>query len=471
MRVGACARNEPTERSDKLLSVETAVVAGIVEEGVGGLRKLYQAGFSAKDFPAFEEEVEWIEQRTQNKKPVNPRIFRKKFQDFDWLPADERLQDLLDEFKNERAFIDLNELINSVVDDLEHDNAVEKAQFLSENISMITRAYSPVSDILMHSGWRDHMEEQRKLRALRKAGVPPGIPTDIKHLDHHWDGLVNGRMIVVLARPGEGKSMLIEKFAVAAGKRKYRTILFSPEMSPREHRCRYHTLASADPDVKEALGLERSFRNRALMNGIGYNIKSYQRFCEYLEEEYGETILLTATHRGTKMTPGFIEARIADLSPDLVLIDPLYKLKAPRRRNDGWQELSDVSDAVQDIAKKYNIPIVVTNQSHRQGGERGDAPHKDKSYNSDVPIQEADHVIGVKHLEDEDTMILRCTKSRFGRDFRFEMKFRPNTGAMYELTEPKGSYYNGKDENADEAELREAIDNAVREEEKSGKAR
>jgi hypothetical protein len=442
------------------MSVEAAVVAGVAEEGIGGLRKLYQAGLSAEDFSTYEEEMSWIEDRAGRKRPINKRLFRRKFEDFEWLPSNERLKDLLDEFKQERAFIDLNELVTSVVQDLDYDNALEKAEFLRDNLSGITKFHNQ-SDVLLVGGWKEHIEEQKKLRALRKAGVPPGIPTDIKHFDFHWDGLVDGRMYVVLARPGEGKSYLGSKIEYAAIKRKYRVLKFSPEMNPREHRCRLHTIASADKDVQKTLGLEHSFRNRALMNGVGYNIKTYRKFCEWMEEECGEVILLTANNRGGKMTCGFIESKIEDIQPDLVIIDPIYDLRAPRRRDSPVFEIADIADRIAQLTEHFNLPFFVSNQAHRQGGERGDAPHKDKSFNSDVPTQRGDYVIGIKNIEDENRMLLRCTKSRFGKDFRFEMKFYGNTGVMKELSDPKGNYYNGKDEDSDEDDVREMVDNAV----------
>lgn len=453
------------------MSVEASVVAAIVEEGTSGLRKLYQAGLAAKDFPSYEDEVQWIEQRISNRKPVNPRIFRQRFEDFDWLPTKERLHDLLEEFRQERAFIDLNTLIETVTNELEVDNAVDKAEFMRDNLSEITKLYSPKSDVLLAGGYEQHLEEQKQIRALRLAGVPPGVPTDIEHLDHHWDGLGNGRMIVVLGRPGEMKSILTTKFGWAAMKRSYRTVMFSPEMNAREHRCRLHTLASADKDVQAALGFEHSFRNRALMNGIGYNIKRYRKFCEYLEGLGGEIILITGTHRRDKMSVGFIESKIADLGPDLVIIDPIYKLKPTRQRMSKVEEIGDISDSIEDMSEMFNIPIVVTNQAHRQGGGNERAPHKDKSFNSDVPIQEADHVIGVKHIEEEHRLLLRCSKSRFGKgNFHFEMKVWPNTGVMYETSSPKGSYFNGKDEDADDEELSDIVDRATKPKRKSREA-
>lgn len=441
------------------MSVEALAITAIVKEGVGGLRKCYQTGISKDDFVSHEEEFAWIEERVANKLPINARVFRRKFDTFEWLPPDEPLIDLLRDLKDERAFTDVNSLLNSLSAELEVENAVAMAERARDILSQITRQFSPVSDAPLVSGWREHVEEMATLRTLAKNGAPPGIPTGLDWIDHHWDGLVNGRMIVILGRPGDGKTYLVNKFGANAIKHKYRGILFSPEMNKHEHICRLHTLLSADKDIQEELRLKHSFRNRALMRGA-VNPKTYSRFCEYIEGLGGELVLISGTNRRERFTTGFIEAKVDELQPDFVIIDPIYKLSSIKDRDSRTAELSDISDALQDIAVSFNIPVIVSNQAHRQQTSKDDAPHKDSSFNSDVPIQNASHVIGVKHVESERRMILRCTKSRFGADFRVELDFHANTGVMRERDKPSTNYYNGNDDDFDEGDLEAIVKNA-----------
>lgn len=444
------------------MSAEALTIASIVDEGAGGLRKVYQGGVTGEDFVEYEEEFQWIEDRVARRKPLNVRLFRRKFPDFEWMTTDERLQDLLADLKNERAFMEMQSMLQTVSVELEVENAIDKAVAFRDVLTNITRLHAPVSDHALISGHKDYLKDVKILRSLRQGGQSPGIPTGLAWIDHHWDGLVPGRFIVPLGRPGEGKSYLVAKFAAHAAFTKHRTLLFSPEMNRHEHTARIHTLLSAYPAIKTALGMKHSFRNRALQSGIGYNLKSYAKFMEYLEGECGEIILMTQTNRMQKMNPAFIEAKIADMGPDLVIVDPIYKLSAVRARDSRIAELSDISDALQDLAEQYSVPVVATNQAHRQMTHKEDAPHKDSSFNSDVPIQEADHVIGVKNISEEHRLILRCTKSRFGQDFRFECKFYPNTGVMHETSKPQGSYLNGNDEEIEDEELQEIVDNATR---------
>lgn len=445
------------------MSVEAFALAAIVEQGAGGLRVVYQQGVTAEDFQVCEEEFQWIEDRASRRKAINPRVFRRAFPDFEWTPTSERLQDLLDDLKNERAYVATKSLIHELAGNLEIENAIDQAQFARDALAEITRLHAPASDHALISDWESHYAEQKAIRALRNAGEPPGIPTGLQWLDHHWDGLGQGRLIVLLGRPGEGKSFLLGKFAAHAVFLGYRVVLFSPEMKRREHVCRIHTLLSAYPEIKAGCNLRNSFRNRALMSGKGYNMKKYKRFMQHLDDNYGEINLLSQTHRRERMTAGFIEAKVDELQPDLVIVDPIYLLGNVRNRNSRWEEILDNVEAMEHISEAFNVPVVITNQSKRpdSGKMREDAPNREESFGSDVPSQMADHVIGVKHISEEHRLIVRCTKSRFGADFRFECNFFPNVGIMREASEPTGSYYNGNDEDIDDEDIKRMIDDAT----------
>jgi hypothetical protein len=234
---------------------------------------------------------------------------------------------------------------------------------------------------------------------------------------------------------------------------------FSPEMNEFQHRCRISTLLSADPWVKEQLGLPGSFRNRALMDGRGYHIKRYKRFLEFVEEEVkGEIALFTNKWRRRKMSPMFIEGRVDDLGLEMLIVDPVYKLRSPNRRQLRHEEIGDIVDQIQGISEAFNIPVILTNQAGRAWVSSGKVPDKDASHGSDAPVQEADYVVGVKYYEDEGLLTIKGTKSRYGKIFKFDVKFNPNTGAMEELTDPEGSYYNGEDNDRFQQMLNRALD-------------
>lgn len=449
------------------MSVEQYVISGLVEQGTP--KFAFQAGLTADDFELYGDEWQWLCESAERKRPINRRRFRNAFPDFEYILAEDRVQDLLEELKTERAFTSVSALIDQVAVELTPENVVEKTEMMREVIGEVLRIHSPVSDIMLTTDWKHHLQEINNLRILRQQGVPAGISTGLKNLDHHWGGLVPGRLILVLGRPGDSKSFFQTKLFTEAFWSGHRVAVFSPEMNEHEHRARIGTLLSAKKEVQDELGLKKSFRNRALMEGHGFNVKSYKRFLQYLDDRPGEMILFTKKWRRQKMTPAFIESRIDDLGIEMIVVDPIYKLKPSQRRQLKHEEISDIIDAIQDMAKAFNIPAVVANQAHRQMGNKGDAPHKDSSFGSDAPVHEADHVVGVKYFSDERKLILRCSKSRFGEDFRVDVTFHPNIGIMEDITPIRGDYFNGRDDAFGDQDLAD-LKNAIDEEEEDAKA-
>lgn len=436
------------------MSVEAFVLSALVEGG--SPKPAFQAQLSADDFLMYEDEWTWICEQAENRRPVNKRRFKQVFPEFEFVTVGERVQDLIEELKQERAYELISGAIDSVSRELTPANCIEQAEILREVVASVLRFHSPNSDVFLTENWQEHLKAIRNLRILHASGQRPGISTGMPNLDHHWGGLMPGRLVVVLGRPGDAKSFFNAKLFTEAFLQGHRVALFSPEMNEHEHRCRIATLLSGNREIQEELGLRGSFRNRALMEGHGFNEKTYKRFWQYLKTRDGEMILFTQKWKRTKMTPAYIESKLDDLGIEAAFIDPIYKLKPTNRRQLKHEEISDLVDAVQDLSEAFNVPIVISNQAHRQQTNKGDAPHKDSSFGSDSPVQEGDHVVGVKNIEEERRLILRCTKNRFGGNFRVECKFHPNIGILEDVTPIRGDYFKGGDDMPDDDDEEES---------------
>jgi replicative DNA helicase len=428
------------------MSVEAFVIASIVEEG--SPKKALQAGIVSTDFQTHEEEWEWLLHQLERKKAINWRRFQEAFEDFERVIPNERLQDLCEELKSEAGYNTIVSALDQVADDLSPANVFDMAEFLHEITADVIRQHSPVNDVML-SDSKEYLKTMKDLQLLREVGEVPGIPTGVKSLDAHWGGLMNGRAVLVLGRPGDAKSFFQAYLCISAFLAGYRGGLFSPEMNEHEHRARIATLLSADPRVQEELGLKKAFPNRALLDGTGYNYKTLKRFWEWYAEQPGEIVLFNRANRRQKMSPAYIDSKIGDYGLEYVIVDPLYKMKSGIKGVRGWEELQAITDQVVDIGEIHNIPVVMSNQAQRNQGNRGDAPHKDNSFNGDSPVQEADHVIGVKYILEEKKLVLRCTKNRFGQDFRVDCKFMPNIGLLDDVSFTDFNYYNGSEDGSD----------------------
>jgi hypothetical protein len=430
------------------ISVEAYVIAALVDEG--SPKKAFQAGVSTDDFEIHDEEFQWIVSRAEKRKPITPRLFKKQFPEFDFILPSEKMGDLLDELKQERAFVAVSSAIDEIYsgeDPLSQENALAKAMSLREVLGEVVKLHAPHADIAIKADWMNTYERIKNLNILRSNGEAPGIPTGIDHFDHHFGGLQPETSYLFLGRPGDAKSFTLAKLVIEAAWNGYRVGVFSPEMTRHQHECRFHTLLSAKKEIQDALGLKGAFRNRALKDGYGFNLKQYRRFLQWLDDNLtGEIHLFTQKYRREKMSVSYIESRVEDLALDAIFIDPIYKLKPPRKRGSKWEELGEITDALIDLSHTYNIPLVMSNQANRATpGGKGDAPSKDSSFGADAPVQEANCVIGVKHFSEERIMKYKCDKNRDGEPFKFTAKFHPNIGVLEDVTPLKGDYFNGYD--------------------------
>ncbi len=432
------------------MSVEALVISKLVEDG--SLKQAFQAGITQDDFELHDEEWQWLIERAATRKVISPRRFKQRFPEFDYLPTNDKLGDLLDELKQERAFVAISSAIDEVFtgdNPLGQDNAVDKAVQLRESLGDVLKTHSPYADVALKSHWDRGYERIKNLMHLRGSGEQIGIPTGLDHFDHHFGGLQKETSYLFLGRPGDAKSFTITKFAVEAAWDGERVGLFSPEMTEHQHNCRVHTMLSAKRSIQDALGLHSAFRNRVLKDGLlsKGELHAYRKFLEYLDATMkGEIQLFTQRYRREKMSVSYIESRIEDYGLDLVIVDPIYKLRSPKRRNSKWEELGDITDALIDLSHTYNIPVVMTNQANRAlVGKRGDAPDKDSSFGADAPVQEANCVIGVKHFSEDQMMKYNCSKNRDGEPFKFTASFKPNIGILEDVTPISGSYTNGHD--------------------------
>jgi len=412
----------------------------------GSLKQAFQAGITEEDFELHDEEFRWLFRRAERRKPITPRVFKNAFPEFDFIVPRERLGDLLDELKQERVYIAVSSCIEEALENLTQENAVEVSETVREVLGRALKIHSPNSDIFIKGGWNDHYQQLRRMHMLGENHEITGIPTELTHFDHHFGGWQKETTYLVLGRPGDAKSFCLAKAATAAAWNGYRVGFFSPEMTEHQHRCRFATLLSAKSEVQAALGLKGAFRNRALKAGQGFNLKSYQKFQQWMEREMkGEIALFTQKYRRQKMSLAYIESRIEDYGLDMVIVDPIYKLRPPVRRGSRWEELAEIVDGLVDLSHSYNIPVLMSNQANRAlVGKRGDAPDKDSSFGSDSPVQEANVVFGVKHYSEERVMKIVCSKNRDGEAFRFTVAFHPNVGKMDDVTPLKG-FSNGYD--------------------------
>lgn len=252
----------------------------------------------------------------------------------------------------------------------------------------------------------------------RNAGTPPGIPTGLNLLDSALGGgLKKQKMIVLAARPGQGKSALLQKItlsALAAGKR---ALIWTGEMSNTEYDLRMKCIQAGVDSNKVESGLMTS---------------------EEWERYTAATEIISLYHGAIFDAPGIsvaaLRAKALQMRTrgglDLIVADYLGLLTG--RGKDKNEELANISRGIKALAKEFDVPVLVAHQMNRGIETRGEetAPQLSDLRDSGSIEQDADVVMFLhcppsKMTFNPRPVRLYIQKNRSGKLAAFDLAFVP----------------------------------------------
>ncbi|MGB1249408.1 MAG: replicative DNA helicase [Candidatus Promineifilaceae bacterium] len=198
---------------------------------------------------------------------------------------------------------------------------------------------------------REFMERMEQLREQGDEIV--GIPTGFTDLDRLLGGLNKSDLIIIAARPGMGKTSLINAMALnAARKHNKRVAIFNLEMS-------------ADQLLMRMLAAETQIDAQRLRRGHIYDTElpifyeALGRLSEtqiYIDDSPG----VTPRQLRTKCRRLYAERGI-----DLIVLDYLQLMASDRNSNNRVQEISEISRGLKLLARELDVPVVAAAQLSR----------------------------------------------------------------------------------------------------------
>lgn len=190
-----------------------------------------------------------------------------------------------------------------------------------------------------------------------------GIPTGIKQLDNQLSGLIGGKLYLLGARPSMGKSALAQQIAEYVALTR-QTLFFSLEMSTKEYTSRsvyrrsgynqeFITRTSSEEDKNKVLeafakaGVELNDLKLKIIDDSNATLKTIEKNILQCKQQFG--------------------------SCDLVVIDYLQLMEpVDKRITDDYKIVTDNSQGLKRLARKYNIPILALCQLSRNLEGRAD---------------------------------------------------------------------------------------------------
>ncbi|MEV6879561.1 DnaB-like helicase C-terminal domain-containing protein [Amycolatopsis sp. NPDC051128] len=252
--------------------------------------------------------------------------------------------------------------------------------------------------------------------ALRSPESYRFVPTPWEELNERFSGgLHMGRMIIVGARPGEGKSIAAHQIAEHAASLGHPAAIFSVEMG---------RLEVAGRIVSNGATVEMGEITRRELSE-----HSWRNFNEYRAR--AQDFPLTINEK-PDLTLGYIAAQCRALKRrgglDVVVIDYLQLLNGDRRMP-REQQVSAISRGLKQLSRELDCAVVVPAQLNRNAVARGKAGLSDLRESGSIE-QDADAVILLARQFDDEgefngMLTIDIAKNRFGRMGELELPWRP----------------------------------------------
>lgn len=359
---------------------------------IATIETLERSGFSSRSLP--EEPVDYYFTKVQNRSIYNALS-----------PMQRGLQ---------QAFSDKN--VDSIIDNLSSMLTTAREIGLSDQ------------DVVNVVNEFDNVLEEHRDSFMRQ-GIR-GISLGWDYLDRLTNGAQPGDVIVVVARPGMGKSYLLLHAAMKAWEEGRPILIGSMEMSNNQ------------------------LAKRMLAIGTGMRT---DRFTQGTLSTLGEQYAHQYIHHARSKAPCHLvagnfrksvvdmERIIRELSPDIAYVDAAYLLQPQKQKfnSNRRESIADVIEGLKSVAINTNIPIVVTVQFNR---------NVKKGKNTDIDLESigetdtigqiASVVIGVQEGRtgnEKTERRLSVIKNRDGDNGKFvtNFKFDPTVdfGYLCEITD------------------------------------
>ena len=264
---------------------------------------------------------------------------------------------IIKDVATKRALIAAGSLIAEMgfVEDKEIDSILDKAESsifaISQKSSM--RSFIPLKEALAESF--DRIDELHK----KGAGLR-GVRTGFVDLDNTLSGMQQSNLLILAARPGQGKTAMIVNIAqYIAVMDKLPVAIFSLEMSKEELVDRL-LVGQADVDawrIKTGRLSETDFTK--LSNAMG-ELADAPIFID-------DTPGISVSEMRTKARRLQLEQNIS-----LFIVDYLQLVDPGRRYDNRVQEVSIVSQSLKNLARELKIPVLAVSQLSRAVEHRGE---------------------------------------------------------------------------------------------------
>jgi replicative DNA helicase len=334
----------------------------------------------------------------------------------------------IDEMRNQYAQRKMAEVIKMSAEDLRSGAGLLALEKLHERVGKLAKIAQSSRDLDVSdsAAAREHLLHVKE--RVEEMGGSYGIPTGLRAIDASYlTGMAPGHLVVVIGWPGRGKTWMTGYLAVKAWERGFRPMIVSLEMSPEVMRDRLYTMMGA--------GL---FSMSDFTRG-DINMDTYDNWsADYFSNKNG--FIVVSNEGQGEVTPNYIQAKIDQHRPDLVIIDYHQLMSDNNRSKSPIEANRNISLELKRMALRNSIPIIdVVSATMNDISDQKAPPMLSQVAWSKAIEYDADHAMAIHRTEDEDgkTSLIEivCRKNRHGPEYDFYVDVDLGRGIIKEVYE------------------------------------
>jgi hypothetical protein len=230
--------------------------------------------------------------------------------------------------------------------------------------------------------------------SVQKTGGMLGIPYPWDPLNDDTQGMQAGQFIVLYGRPGSMKSWLGIYMGIHAYVSSRRRVLFYTREMSQILVMQRAAAAIARVDY-------HSFTHGKLQLEFKEHVFNLLRGLIDDEKAAGtvgirQPFFVVAHDKGNGGV-GWLQSKIKELDPDLVIVDGMYLMKDDRSgtRTADWKSIMHISQDLKLTAQQFNLPLIAITQANRAGEKTSGADLTELAF-SDAIGQDADAVYRIR---------------------------------------------------------------------------
>lgn len=235
------------------------------------------------------------------------------------------------------------------------------------------------------------------------------VKTGFYRLDDCLGGLEGGDVTVIGARPGVGKSAIVNQMISQMAKNGYRVGYFNLEMNESQVYERFVSRLAE-------LSLTRVRRAKAFLGG------EEEAFNKANEEMSGYDVIIST---GSK-TISEVKAESRHQMFDVIIIDYLQLIKSERFYGNRASEVGEISKSVKALARELKVPVIILSQLNRvsEHNETKEPTMAELRETGDIE-QDASNIILMWNVSDKNRKYkgLKVDKQRQGETMKEGLQF------------------------------------------------